>query len=150
MRKLIYVLAVILMVLLIIGCNKTSPPVDLKISQHFTVISEDSSKYIGQITIQNNAIYELIPMSVTVQMRVKHKEGIDRVDSTPLQLVAKEIKSEKNKEYVYEVEIPKKVFAVYENTDNNNIEICTRGLFMDKDVVILDSFQSNTESLVKN
>lgn len=101
------------------------------------IISEDEEKYIGRIEFQNSTNYNLIPTGVYAQLQIRYLDnGTDKIEENPILFQSKQI-SFTNQKYVYEVEVPKKAFNVYERTDKENVVIRIEGIFTKNERVVL-------------
>lgn len=156
MKKTFTIIITAITILIIItGCNIQTKkfPEDLKgvrLTQQFSIISEDEEKYIGKIQFENHTDYDFMPTGVHVQLQIRYLDnGVDTVKPNPIQLQAEEINLA-NQKFEYKVEIPKKLFDVYERTDKENISIWIKGLFLKNERIVLVHSQGDQGRLIRD
>src|SRR5665648_778950 len=121
MKKLLSLVFIVFILMFVSGCNSQTKtiPEELKgvrLNQQFSITSEDDEKYIGKIQFQNSTNYDFLPTAVSVRYQIRYVEnGVDTIKSNPIQLQTETIiEQTTKKEFTYKVEIPKKLFDVYE------------------------------------
>src|SRR5665648_1024520 len=121
MKKALTLISMII-IIFVSGCNSQtkSIPEELKgvrLNQQFSITSEDNEKYIGKIQFQNTTTYDFLPIAVSVRYQIRYLEnGVDTMKPNPIQLQTERIfEQTTKKEFTYKVEIPKKLFDVYED-----------------------------------
>lgn len=148
------IIAIITAILLITGCNSQTKklPEDLKgirLEQQFSITSEDDEKYIGKIQFNNPTKYNFMPTEVYVQLQIRYLDnGTDTFKPNPIQLQAEEINLV-NQEFEYKVEVPKKLFDVFERTDKENISVWIKGVFLKDERLILVHLQGDQARLMR-
>lgn len=154
MKKGLALIAIITILLLIAGCNfqKKTIPDDLKnidFNQQLTIISEDKDKYIGEINFKNTTNYDFNHILVSVQPEIRYvKNEVDTIESNPIFLRAEQIDIN-SKEYKYKVEIPKKIFDVYERMDKENVNVTIEGIFTKNNQMVLEASTGKDLKLIK-
>lgn len=148
LKKVLTIIVVIITVLIISGCNYNAKKIskelrELKLNQEFSIIAEDEEKYIGRIRYENNTNYEFMPINVFVQLQIRYMDkGVDTSKPNPIHLRANEINIA-NPKFEYEVEIPKKLFDVFERTDKENVSVYIDGFFIENERIVLKRTQGD-------
>ncbi|HZK53267.1 MAG TPA: hypothetical protein VFC84_03565 [Desulfosporosinus sp.] len=156
MKKALTLISMII-IIFVSGCNSQtkSIPEELKgvrLNQQFSITSEDNEKYIGKIQFQNTTTYDFLPIAVSVRYQIRYLEnGVDTMKPNPIQLQTERIfEQTTKKEFTYKVEIPKKLFDVYEDTDKENVEVTIEGIFSKNDRIVLEVSEGGQGRLVKD
>ena len=124
------------------GCSSQNKviPEELKkvhFNQQLLITNEDEDKYIAEITFENKTNYDFRPTAVFVNPQIRYiKDGVDTLESNPIFLRADEIDVD-NTSYKYKVEIPKKIFDVYEHMSKERVVVIIEGQFTKNDQLIL-------------
>src|SRR5665648_898888 len=157
MKKLLSLVFIVFILIFVSGCNSQtkSIPEELKgvrLNQQFSITSEDNEKYIGKIQFQNTTTYDFLPIAVSVRYQIRYLEnGVDTMKPNPIQLQTERIfEQTTKKEFTYKVEIPKKLFDVYEDTDKENVEVTIEGIFSKNDRIVLEVSEGGQGRLVKD
>ena len=147
-RKVAAVLVLICFVL-VSGCNsrhetvtEDSVPKDLinvTFEPQLSLIYEDNDKCIAEIEFENPTNYDFLPTSVSVHPEIRYeKDGVDTSEANPIFLRGERIGLEnlESKKYKYKVEIPKKIFEVYDSMSKERVMVIIEGMFTQGDEII--------------
>lgn len=157
MKKALSLIFMIFILIFVSGCNSQTKSIPeelkgVKFKQQFSITSEDDEKYIGKIQFQNSTSYDFLPIAVSVEYQIRYVEnGVDTTKPNPIQLQAEQITEHTSKkEFIYKVEIPKKLFDVYERTDKENIVVNIEGIFSKNDRIVLGTSERSEGRLVRD
>ncbi|MCO1604306.1 hypothetical protein [Desulfosporosinus nitroreducens] len=157
MKKALSLVFMIFILLFVSGCNSQTKSIPeelkgVKFKQQFSITSEDDEKYIAKIQFQNSTSYDFLPIAVSVEYQIRYVEnGVDTIKPNPIQLQAEQITEHTSKkEFIYKVEIPKKLFDVYERTDKENIVVNIEGIFSKNDRIVLGTSVRSEGRLVRD
>lgn len=157
MKKALSLIFMIFILIFVSGCNSQTKSIPeelkgVKFKQQFSITWEDDEKYIAKIQFQNSTSYDFLPIAVSVEYKIRYVEnGVETTKPNPIQLKAEQItESTSKKEFIYKVEIPKKLFDVYERTDKENIGVNIKGIFYKNDRIVLGTSEWSEGRLVRD
>ncbi|OEH84142.1 hypothetical protein BHU72_12100 [Desulfuribacillus stibiiarsenatis] len=153
-KKIFFIIALLISFILVSGCDSQyrTIPEDLKnvtFNQQLSVIYEDQDKYIVEIKFENKTNYDFSPTVVSVRPQIRYvKDGVDYGEPNPINLLGEQVDYGPRK-YKYKIEIPKKIFDVYDHMSKDRVTVTVEGMFTKGNKIIFGVSYGEDLELIK-